>query len=172
MKRTNSIIIIVIMLVGVVATAFIYSLAFVPNCGTPPIGGSPTIHGTIGIIYINSVPYYDMNVTFTAVQQSVNVAGTIFQTTDFQDPSFPRLQGTSCITLPNNPFRATLQVTFTDATLQTLTITYGGSPPTTTGTQSFTSNHTPGAGVEWLQGAPCLQGAMDNCILTLLVTQT
>src|SRR5207247_10086722 len=109
------------MLVGVVATAFIYSLAFVPNCGTPPIGGSPTIHGTIGIVYINSVPYYDMNVTFTAVQQSVNVAGTIFQPTDVQDPRFPHLQGAPCVTLPNNPFRPTPQVTLPHAAHATLT---------------------------------------------------
>jgi hypothetical protein len=45
MKRTNVIMIIVIMLVGVAATAYIVAVSIPPNCGTPPTGGFPTRHG-------------------------------------------------------------------------------------------------------------------------------
>ena len=160
-------------LIGVIVTALIYAQALVPNCGTPPSGGSPTTHGTIGtLMTIQGQSYWDLNVTFTAVDQSATLAQTSFQTTNFQDPTFPHLQGTSCITQASNPYIAAIHVTFSDGSSQTLSISYGGNPPTTADTQSFSTNHTPVAGIEWFQGTNCAQDTVNGCFLTLVVSQT
>jgi hypothetical protein len=159
------------MLVGVGATAYIYAVSLIPNCGSPPSGGSYTSHGNMGITNVNSRPFYYLNVTFTAVDQSASLAGVTFQTTAFTDPTFPTLKGTACVTNPSSPYNASIKATFNDRTSQTLTIAYGGNPPASSDTASFSNNHDPTAGVEWLQGANCLQ-LQGGCFITLLVSET
>ncbi len=166
MKRTNSLIIIVTMMVGVVAGAFIYSQALNLKCPTPPTGGNPETVGQVGFATVNGAPYLQLNVTFTAVDQVISIGSSpsvSFKTSGFFDPNFSHLKNGACISEPNLPFQVGLQVSFNDGTTpEILYITYGGSPPANP-TAAFSGHQHPTAGVEWTLGTN---------YLTLLLSQS
>ncbi len=155
MKRAYSLLIIALMLGGSVS-ALAYYLQFTPpDCGQPPSGGSPTLHGPVASTIINGQSYWWLNVSFTAVNQFVAIQSVSFQTTSFSDPNFPHLKGIACVAEPNLATQAGIRISFGDGVAETLFMNYAGSS-STSNPPIFTSHTNPTAGLEWIQGTDFL----------------
>src|SRR2546428_14046425 len=131
MKRTNALIIVIIMVGGIFGTIGYLRITAPPTCPQPPPGGSPTTYGPIGPVSINNTPYWEYNITFNGIGESVDISSyATFLTTDFVNPNIPHLVGAACIAEPNAPCQATIKVTFkSDGTSQDVGFSYGGNPP-------------------------------------------
>ncbi len=152
MKRSNAIIIILLMVGGTLATATYYTRFTTPDCGQPPTGGTPTLLGKVALTSVNGQAFWQQNVTFTAAGQQVVIGRVAFRTSSFFDPSLLHLKANACVTEPNAPFQMLLTVDFNDmTTLQALSFSYGGNPPTAPVTL-MTGHSNPQAGVRWLPG--------------------
>ena len=158
MKRTYSIIIIILMAGSVFGTLAYYTLVTI-NCPTP-VGGTPVLHGS-RFININGTEYTRINVTFTAKGEKIASSSITFQAVSFLDPTIPHFTNGYCTTEPNAPFQVGLVVIFTDGASQALpTISFGGNPPAQSYGPIFISHGTEQAGVQYLQG--------ENYVILLL----
>jgi len=164
MKRLNTIMIVALMIGGSVSILAYYIQYAVPNCGSPPQGGTPTTHGVVGSTTINGQPYYQLNVTFTAVLQQVSIGTVSYQTSSFSDPSISHQVGFGCGTDPKGSYSADITINFSDGSpAEKLSIAFGGNPPVSGGTPLLTSHVNPRAGVERTTG---------TMFLTLLLSHT
>ena len=153
MKRTNALIIVIIMIGGIFGTIGYLRITAPPTCPQPPPGGTPTTYGPIGPTSINNRLYWEYNITFNGEGESVDISNyATFLTINFVNPNIPHLVGAACIAEPNAPFQATIKVTFKkDGTSQDVGFSYGGNPPAPP-VSEYTINHDPQAGVLWSQG--------------------
>jgi hypothetical protein len=158
MKRTNAIIIVIIMIGGIFGTIGYLRLTAPPVCPKPPSSGTPITYGGIGTVTINNTPYWEYNVTFVSANESVDIQNyATFLATSFFDPNFPHLVGSACIAEPNAPFQATIRITFkNDGSSQDINFKYGGNPSVSP-VNDYTVNHDPIAGVLWSQGDPFIR---------------
>jgi len=159
MKRTYSVIMVILMIGSVFGTLAYYTF-IQPNCPSPS-GGTPTILGS-GTTNINGIDYTEINVTFTADSQQVTSGNTVIRAVSFLDPTVPHLSNGSCVTQPGAASQVTLEATFGDGySMGFPTITYGGNPPAQSFNPYFIQHGTLRAGVETFQGQDFLHLLFD-----------
>lgn len=164
MRRTNALLITIIMIGGIFGTIGYLRVIAPPSCPQPPQGGNPTTYGQASGVSINNRAYLEYNVTFAGTGESVDIGSyATFLATNFVDPNFPHLVAGACIAEPNAPFQATIKVTFkNDGASQYFSFSYGGNPPAPP-VNVYTTHNNPQAGILWSQG---------NNYITLLVSQS
>src|SRR5436853_2869464 len=157
MRRLNTIIIVALMIGGSVSILAYYIQYTQPDCGSPPLGGTPVTHGSLGSTTIDGQPYYQLNVTFTAELQQISIGPVSYQTSSFFDPNLSHRIGFGCGTDPNGTYSADITLNFNDGTpIEKLSIAFGGNPPVSGGTPLLTSHVNPRAGVERIRGTTFL----------------
>ena len=130
LKGPYAVLIIVLMVLGIVATAFyFYNSASKNPCGDPgpakfsalpdmtiDVGGQPR-------------PYHAIAANFTAANQNEVIQSVAFLTTELNDPILPHLINGSCASDPYTPVSITVQVTFFDSGLrESLSLSFRGTP--------------------------------------------
>ena len=150
-RRIFAIIILAISAVGLVAYSYSIALQNNPPGGTnscaPPSTASNSRPATF-----QGNNYNEENVTFTDINQQVQLSGVVFTVASISDPSIPQPQNGNCISVQNSNVQATIQVraTFNDASSETLTLNYKGG--LTYETNKLSTHQHPTAGLLWQPG--------------------
>ena len=119
LRGPYAVFIIVLMVLGIVATAFYFYNASTQNpCGDPgPAKFAPIPDQTIDVNG-QSKTYAAIAANFTGTQQEEVISSVAFYTTAFNDPSIPHLINGSCASDPYAPASISVRVTFSSTGLQ------------------------------------------------------
>ena len=145
-----AIIIVIVSLVGVVATAYSFYRPAANNA-------QPCVRSTFSPVYdvtnpINGKYYQAVKANFTTVDQNFVFGSVTFLVVEFNDPSLPHLDNGQCVasTDKTSPATIKIQLTFaTDGSTEPLTMTFKG---TQTQQQAFSTHSHPTAGILWYPG--------------------
>ncbi len=147
LKTPYALLIIAIMVLGIVATAFyFYNAANQNPCGDPgPAKFAPIPDQTIG-----SKTYAAVAANFTGTGQDEVISNVAFYTTALNDPSIAHLVNGSCASDPYTPASITVNVRFSGTGLQeSLSLSFKGTTPNYV--EQFTSDSL--AGLMWNPGS-------------------
>jgi len=139
--------ILILMITGVGFVAFAYSIAIQSQ---PPSGNPCATLQSSGEWVWPDQKYYAENVTFTDVNQPVQLRGVQFVTTSFNDPTTPHLQNGRCISISPSPAYAQVKVTLPSGHEETLTLNYKGGGWVSASTTVMDSAGNPAAAIGWL----------------------
>lgn len=149
-KKSYSILIITIMLLGVVAAAFAY-FGFLQRspCEDPNYQPNPVLSEVYLVAY-NNIIFNAINATFSRYGQVVVIGDVTFRNLVQIDSSSLRLVGQTCVIDNSQPFSLVLEAAFqSDGFAELLSVQYGGS---VSSEPAFTSHTSWQAGVNWYPG--------------------
>jgi len=151
-KVVLAIIVVIVSLVGVVATAYSFYRPTPTNnaqlCG-PGSTFSPVYDVTNPI---NGKYYQAVKTNFTNIDQNFVFGSVTFLVVELNDPSLPHLENGQCVasTDKTSPATIKIQLSFaTDGSTEPLTMTFKGGLPQQ---QVFSAHSYPRAGILWYPG--------------------
>ena len=150
LKGPYALFIIILMVLGIIATAFYFYNSSSQNpCGDP----GPAKFAALPDQIVNAKSYRAVAANFTGTRQEEVIAGVTFYASSLNDPSLPHLVNGSCASDPYTPASIVVDVTFSSNGLrESLPLRFGGTTPYQT--QQFTSDQQ--AGLMWNPGSVSL----------------
>ncbi|HZD13238.1 MAG TPA: hypothetical protein VE177_06940 [Candidatus Binatus sp.] len=121
-RRLFAIIILLLSGGGLVAYAYSVALQNQPAAQNPCAPASTATN--IYTANFRGTQYNAQNVTFTDIDQTVQLANVIFNTISISDPTVPHLSGQQCVSFSAGSASITIRVTYSSGYHEDLTLSY------------------------------------------------